>query len=151
MLSHAVMRVIQVFPFFVMLSLACVFVRKGLPSVEMWIDPSEIWCCGLSKVGMVEMVGLYSVLWHLVICEHFWPYVWNKWSWVMHTMSTWFWHKNRVWQESHLFRIIPGAFIITIINFFFTWVLFYNLLAFALLCSFESNVLFLWREDPLMA
>jgi hypothetical protein len=36
--------------------------------------------------------------WHLVICEHFWPYVWNNWSWVMHTMSTWFWHKNRVWQ-----------------------------------------------------
>jgi hypothetical protein len=19
--------------------------------------------------------------WHLVICEHFWPYVWNNWSW----------------------------------------------------------------------
>jgi hypothetical protein len=29
----------------------------------------------------------------LVICEHFWPYVWNNWSWVMHTMSTWFWPK----------------------------------------------------------
>jgi hypothetical protein len=37
-------------------------------------------------------------LWHLDICEHFWPYVWNNWSWVMHTMSTWFWHKNRVWH-----------------------------------------------------
>jgi hypothetical protein len=36
--------------------------------------------------------------WHLVICEHFWPYVWNNWSWVMHTMSTWFWYKNRVWH-----------------------------------------------------
>jgi hypothetical protein len=35
--------------------------------------------------------------WHLVICEHFWLYVWNNWSWVMHTMSTWFWHENRVW------------------------------------------------------
>jgi hypothetical protein len=35
MLSHAVMRVIQVFPSFVMLSLACVLVREGLPSVEM--------------------------------------------------------------------------------------------------------------------
>jgi hypothetical protein len=34
-LSHAVMRVVQVFPFFVMLSLACVFVREGLPSIEM--------------------------------------------------------------------------------------------------------------------
>jgi uncharacterized membrane protein len=35
MLSHAVMRVVQVFPSFVMLSLACVFVRDGLSSVEM--------------------------------------------------------------------------------------------------------------------
>jgi hypothetical protein len=42
------------------------------------------------------IIILYS--WYLVICEHFWPYVWNNWSWVMHTMSTWFWHKNRVWQ-----------------------------------------------------
>jgi hypothetical protein len=32
--------------------------------------------------------------WHLVICDYFWPYVSNNWSWVMHTMSTWFWHKN---------------------------------------------------------
>jgi hypothetical protein len=42
------------------------------------------------------IIIIYS--WHLVICEHFWPYVWNNWSWVMHTMSSWFWHKNRVWQ-----------------------------------------------------
>jgi hypothetical protein len=41
MLSHTVMRVVQVFPSFGMLSLACVFVRDGLPSVEMWIDPGE--------------------------------------------------------------------------------------------------------------
>jgi hypothetical protein len=34
MLSHAVMSVIQVFPSFVMLSLACVFVSDGLPSVR---------------------------------------------------------------------------------------------------------------------
>jgi hypothetical protein len=44
----------------------------------------------------VIIIILYS--WHLVTCEHFWPYMWNNWSWVMHTMSTWFWHKNRVWQ-----------------------------------------------------
>jgi hypothetical protein len=43
------------------------------------------------------IIVLYS--WHLVICEHFWPYVWNNWSWVMHTMSTWFWHKNRAWHQ----------------------------------------------------
>jgi uncharacterized membrane protein len=35
MLSHAVISVVQVLPSFVMLSLACVFVRDGLPSVEM--------------------------------------------------------------------------------------------------------------------
>jgi hypothetical protein len=35
MLSHVVMKVVQVFPSFVMLSLACVFMREGLPSVEM--------------------------------------------------------------------------------------------------------------------
>jgi uncharacterized membrane protein len=35
MLSHAVMSVILVFPSFVMLSLACVYVRDDLPSVEM--------------------------------------------------------------------------------------------------------------------
>jgi hypothetical protein len=35
MLSHAVMRVVQVFPSFVMLILAYVFVIGGLPSVEM--------------------------------------------------------------------------------------------------------------------
>jgi hypothetical protein len=38
MLSHAVMRVVQLFPSFVMLGLTYVFMRDGLPSVEMWID-----------------------------------------------------------------------------------------------------------------
>jgi hypothetical protein len=40
---------------------------------------------------------LYSC--HLVICEHFWSVCVDNWSWVIHTMSTWFWYKNRVWQE----------------------------------------------------
>jgi hypothetical protein len=35
MLSRVVMSVIQDFPSFVMLSLACVFMSDGLPSVEM--------------------------------------------------------------------------------------------------------------------
>jgi hypothetical protein len=35
LLSHAVMSVVQVFPSFVMLSLACVSVRDCLSSVEM--------------------------------------------------------------------------------------------------------------------
>jgi hypothetical protein len=68
MLSHAVMRVIQVFPSYVMLSLACVFVRGGLPSVEMWFSPGKDRCCGLSKVEMVETVGFRQVMW-LVMLE----------------------------------------------------------------------------------
>jgi hypothetical protein len=67
MLNHVVMRVVQVFLSFVMLSLACVFVREGLPSVEMWIDPSEIRWCGLSKVGMVETVGFRQVMWLVML------------------------------------------------------------------------------------
>jgi hypothetical protein len=69
MLSHAVMRVVQVFPSFVMLSLACVFVRVvGLPSVEMWLDHGEDRCCGLSKDGLVETDGFRQVMW-LVMLE----------------------------------------------------------------------------------
>jgi hypothetical protein len=70
MLSHAVMRVVQVFPSFLMLSLSCVFVRDGLPSIEMWIDPGEDRCYGLSKVGMVETVWISSgdVACHARIC-----------------------------------------------------------------------------------
>jgi hypothetical protein len=51
------MSVVQVFPSFVMLSLACVFVRDGLPSVELGFDSGEDRSCCLSKVGMVEMIG----------------------------------------------------------------------------------------------
>jgi hypothetical protein len=67
-LSHAVMSVVQVFPSFMMLSSACVFVRDGLPSIEMWFDYGEDWCCGLSKVGMVETVGFRQEMW-LVMLE----------------------------------------------------------------------------------
>jgi hypothetical protein len=51
-----------------MLSLACVFVRDGLPSDEMWFDRGENRCCGLIKVGMVETVGFCQVMW-LVMLE----------------------------------------------------------------------------------
>jgi hypothetical protein len=67
MLSHAVISVIQVFPSFVMLSLACVFVSDGLPSVEMWFDLVEDRWCALSKVGMVEMVGFRQVMWFVML------------------------------------------------------------------------------------
>jgi hypothetical protein len=62
-----VMSVVQVFPFFVMLSLACVFVRDDLPSIEMWFDCGEDRCCGLSKVGMVETVRFRSVMWSVLL------------------------------------------------------------------------------------
>jgi hypothetical protein len=66
MLNHAVMSIVQVFLSFVMLSSACVFVRDCLPSVEMWFD-HEYRCCGLSKVGMVEMVGFHQVMWFIML------------------------------------------------------------------------------------
>jgi hypothetical protein len=46
----------------VVLSLAYVFVRVGLPSIEMWFDRGDDRCCGLSKVGVVEMVGFGQVM-----------------------------------------------------------------------------------------
>jgi hypothetical protein len=67
MLSHAIMSVVQVFPSFVILSLVCVFVRDGLPSVEMWFDRGEDQCCGLSKVGMVKTVGFRQVMWFIML------------------------------------------------------------------------------------
>jgi hypothetical protein len=67
MLSHAVISVIQVFPSFMMLSLTCVFMSNGLPSIEMWFDHGEDRCCDLSKVGMVETVGFRQVMWHVML------------------------------------------------------------------------------------
>jgi hypothetical protein len=67
MLSHAVMSAVQVFLSFVMLSLVCVFVSDGLPSVEMWFDRGEDRCCDLSKDGMVETVGFHQVMWFVML------------------------------------------------------------------------------------
>jgi hypothetical protein len=50
-----------------MLSLACVFVRDGLTSGEMWFDRGEDQCCGLSEVGMVETVGFRQVMWLIML------------------------------------------------------------------------------------
>jgi hypothetical protein len=61
------MSVVQVFPSFVILSLACVFVREGLPYVEMWFDCGEDQWCGLSKDGMVGMVGFCQVMWFVML------------------------------------------------------------------------------------
>jgi hypothetical protein len=67
MLSHAVISVVQVFPSFVILSLACVFVRDGLPSIETWFDHGEDRCYCLSNVRMVETVGFCQVLWFIML------------------------------------------------------------------------------------
>jgi hypothetical protein len=79
---------------------------------------SFMWCYGVFRCSIplrviivfrdtISVIIIIHYSWHLVICEHFWLYVWNNWYWVMHTMSTWFWHKNRVWQkwyQSHVNR-----------------------------------------------
>jgi hypothetical protein len=49
------------------LSLACVFVSDGLPSVGMWFYHGEDQCCDLSKVRMVEMVGFRQVIWFVML------------------------------------------------------------------------------------
>jgi hypothetical protein len=70
---------------------------------------SFLWCyrvfrCSVPlRVIIVFRDTIYVIIiifysWDLVICESFYPYVWNNWSWVMHAMSTWFWCKNRVCQ-----------------------------------------------------
>jgi hypothetical protein len=41
-------------------------------------------------------------LWHLIICEHFLFVCVEQLILGIHTMSTWFWHKNRVWHHSPL-------------------------------------------------
>jgi uncharacterized membrane protein len=61
------MSVVQVFSSFVMLSLACAFVREGLPSIDMWFDHGEDRCYGLSKDGMVETVGFCQVMWLVML------------------------------------------------------------------------------------
>jgi hypothetical protein len=67
MLSYAVMSVILVFLSFVMVSLACVFVRDGLPSIKMWFDHGEYQCYGLSKVEMVETIEFCQGMWFVML------------------------------------------------------------------------------------
>jgi hypothetical protein len=69
-----------------------------------------VFCCSiLLRVILVFRDIIYVIIilysWHLDICEYFWSYVWNNWSWFMHTMSTWFWHKNWVRQKWYQIRV----------------------------------------------
>jgi hypothetical protein len=42
-------------------------VRVGLPSVEVGFDRGEDRCCGLSKIGMVEIVEFRQVMWFIML------------------------------------------------------------------------------------
>jgi hypothetical protein len=68
MLSHAVMRVVQLFPSFVMLGLAYVFMRDGLPSVEMWIDLVRIDAVVWARLEWWRQFEFRQVMW-LVMLE----------------------------------------------------------------------------------
>jgi hypothetical protein len=68
LLSPAVMSVVQVFPSYIMLSLACVFVTVfSLSSLVMLDDHGEYRCCDLNKVGMVETVVFRQEMWLIML------------------------------------------------------------------------------------
>jgi hypothetical protein len=79
-----------------------------------------LWCYGVFRcpvslrVILVFRDLIYVIIihysWYLVIYEDFWPYEWNNWSWVMHIMSAWFWHKNWVWQTRRVLWKIHSEF-----------------------------------------
>jgi hypothetical protein len=76
-----------------------------LPRLSFLLCYGVFHCSVPLRVIIVFRDTIYVIIsirysWHLVISEHFWPYEWNNWSRVMHTMSTWFWHKNQVWHGS---------------------------------------------------
>jgi hypothetical protein len=96
--------------------------RRGWTRILWWgvlgyvlLRLSFLWCYGLFRYFILLRVNIvfrdttYVIIilysWDLVICEHFCPYVWNNWSCIMHTMSTWFWHKNWVWQKWYQSRV----------------------------------------------
>ncbi len=78
--------------------------RRGvLGYVLPWL--SFLWCYGVFRCSVslrvvivfrdtIYVIIIILYLWYLVIYKHFWPYVWNNWSWIIHTISTWFWHKT---------------------------------------------------------
>jgi hypothetical protein len=66
--------------------------------VVLWSLP--LFCSTESRLSFKDIIYVINMPYTMtmVSCEHFWSYVWNIWSWVMHMMSTQFWHKNRVWH-----------------------------------------------------
>jgi hypothetical protein len=63
--------------------------------------------CSVSlRVNIVFRYIIYAInifySWHLVIYEHFLSVCVEQLILGIHTMSTWFWHKNRVWHTSRM-------------------------------------------------
>jgi hypothetical protein len=82
------------------------YASPRLPFLWLWSLPLFRFAESRLSLYGHQLCNNYTLyFWHLVICKHFWPYVWNNWSWVMHTMSTRFWHKNRVWQKWYQSRV----------------------------------------------
>jgi hypothetical protein len=68
LLSPTVISCRTSLPSYMMLSLACVFVRVfDLPSLVMWGDHGEDRCCGSAWVGMVETVRFCQVMWFVML------------------------------------------------------------------------------------
>jgi hypothetical protein len=71
----------------------------------------SMWCYGVfrysvsfcKRVALVfrDIIYVTNIIysWHLVVCEHFWFVCVEQLILGTHAMSTWFWHKNWVWQK----------------------------------------------------
>jgi hypothetical protein len=65
----------------------------------------SIWVILVFRDIIYVIIVLYS--WHLIICEHFLSVCVEQLILSIHTMSTWFWHKNRVWHV--IVRFTPNS------------------------------------------
>jgi hypothetical protein len=63
------MSAIQVFHLYDVEYGMCLYECCSLPSVEMWVDRGVVRFCGLSKVAMVDTVGIHQAMW-LVMLEY---------------------------------------------------------------------------------
>jgi hypothetical protein len=64
----------------------------------------EVFHCSIScesRFSLRDIIYVINILysWHLVICEYFWSVFVEQLILGIHTMSTWFWHKNRPWHQ----------------------------------------------------
>jgi hypothetical protein len=74
-----------------------------------------LWSCGVFCCSvLLRVIIVFRDITYVIIILYPWlwlsmttfvSYVWNNWSWLMHMMSTWFWHKNHVWQKWYQSRV----------------------------------------------